>query len=120
MIDLGKLSLKELYDLRVQVSNLIEGYETEAAQVMEAGGEATGFSYAKGRSTRSVRSLPLLVQDAVELGLERVNFYQPKPLGVPAIEKLLNSKLEPDEATRLLSKHIEVVQGKPKLVYTGE
>lgn len=77
--------------------------------------EVEGFKLVNGRGTRKVTS-----QDDVEKVLDGIvdkdELYENKPIGVPAIEKLIASKgLKPTQRAELMEQFVIETIGKPSV-----
>ncbi|AUR82383.1 protein of unknown function DUF2800 [Vibrio phage 1.023.O._10N.222.51.B4] len=89
-----------------------------AEQRVLAGEEVEGFTVKPGSNTRSIPDY----NAAVELlgmgaAIPESWLYEQKPLGLPAIEKLLVAqKIKPDAREALLAQFVVVKEGKSKVV----
>lgn len=108
------LSIDDLYKLRVVVNNRIEEIETKALSDLSQGNEVAGFKLAVGRMSRKWVDTDKVSALLNNHGFSNDDIYDIKMKGIPAIEKLVKGT-DVD-----LSSHINVSNGKPSLVYTGE
>ena len=114
MFDIGILSIKDAYYMRVQLNNLIEGYEAKARKTLDAGNPHPDFALKQGSKKRSWLDEELLVKDLRNADYTSKDIYSAKIKGIPAIEKLLKDTdfdLEP---------HIKEGRQKDTMIYTGE
>lgn len=114
MIDIGILSLKEAYGLRVAINNMIEKHERDAMNTLMKGNAHPDFALKAGNKKRSWNDSDKMVQLLRDSGYISADIYDAKIKGIPAIEKLIKDT-EVD-----IEPFIEVSRNKSTLVYTGE
>ena len=104
-------SIESLQTVRKQVFATVE-------QRVLAGEDVEGFTVKAGASKRSIPDYPAavtLLESAA--GIPSGWMYEQKPLGLPAIEKLLVAqKIKPEAREALLSQFVTVTEGKSKVV----
>ncbi|AUR87728.1 protein of unknown function DUF2800 [Vibrio phage 1.103.O._10N.261.52.F2] len=83
-----------------------------------SGEDVEGFKVTHGKSTRSIpdyNAAVMLLESAA--GISKSWMFEQKPLGLPAIEKLLVAqKIKPDAREALLAQFVVVKEGKSKVV----
>lgn len=89
-----------------------------AEQRVLSGESVDGFKVAHGKSTRSIpdyNAAVMLLESAA--GIPNSWLFENKPLGLPAIEKLLVAqKIKPEAREALLEQFVTVTAGKSKVV----
>ncbi|CAH9012857.1 protein of unknown function DUF2800 [Vibrio phage 141O35-1] len=104
-------SIASLQAVRKQVFAAVE-------QRVLAGEDVEGFTVKSGTSKRSIPDYPaavMLLESAA--GIPSGWMYEQKPLGLPAIEKLLVAqKIKPEAREALLAQFVTVTEGKSKVV----
>lgn len=104
-------SIKALQAVRKQVFSSVEN-------AIASGENVEGFAVKPGGAVRSIPDYNAAVKLlTTEAGIEQSWLFENKPLGVPAIEKLLiAAKFKPAQREALLEKFVEVTEGKGKVV----
>ena len=118
MIDLSQLTRGELYELRLAVQNNIDQFEGAALSSLKLGIPVQGYDLKKGRKSRKITDEKALVAELTKEGIPFGDLYDSKLKGIPALEKLTSNRK--DSSVFILDGYIEVTEGKPTLVYTGE
>ena len=104
-------SIKSLQAVRKQVFSAVE-------QRVISGETVEGFAITQGKAVRSIpdfnAAVTLLETTA---GISKSWMFEQKPLGVPAIEKLLVAqKIKPEAREALMAQFVETTEGKSKVV----
>lgn len=104
-------SIESLQAVRKRVFSAVE-------QRVLSGEDVEGFTVKAGAAKRSIPDYPAavtLLESAA--GIPSGWMYEQKPLGLPAIEKLLVAqKIKPEAREALLSQFVTVTEGKSKVV----
>lgn len=120
MLDVTKLTLKQMMELRHKLNQAIEGIEKTAKADLLDGKVVKGFSLRIGRKTRKVVN-EVTFAHALSSHLDYSELYSAKMLGLPAIEKALKAKdMNADEVSAILEPHVLVSTSAPTLQYHGE
>lgn len=90
---------------------------SDAEQRVLAGEDVEGFAVKQGKATRTIpdyNSAVALLESCA--GISKSWMFEQKPLGLPAIEKLLVAqKINPEAREALLSQFVTVTDGKSKV-----
>lgn len=104
-------SIASLQAVRKQVFSAAE-------QRVLSGEDVEGFAVKQGKATRTIpdyNSAVALLESCA--GIPNTWMFEQKPLGLPAIEKLLVAqKIKPEAREALLSQFVTVTEGKSKVV----
>ncbi|WGH28566.1 protein of unknown function DUF2800 [Vibrio phage 13VV501A] len=88
----------------------------DVEQRIANGQEVEGFTMKAGAITRRIPDYNMAVMALSALGVDESKLFEQKPLGVPAIEKLLKaSGLKPDDREAVMVQFVEAVPGKMKV-----
>jgi hypothetical protein len=114
MIDINVISIKEAYELRVVLNNMIHTHETNAMDVLMKGETHPDFALKQGNKVRAWNDTDSMIQLLRDSGYTSTDIYNVKVKGIPAIVKL-TKETEID-----IEQFIEVSRNKSTLIYTGE
>lgn len=120
-MNLSKLSIKELMELRIEVNNEIEDITNMARKSLLAGDFVPNFAFKQGRTSRYVKNTKayeaLLFE---ELGGAA---YSKTLISLTNAEKLIKKEFDPSDSAELiykLSLTLDTKTSDPTLIYTGE
>lgn len=119
---ISNLDYTQLLFLRLEINTRLEEKEAAARKHLTEHPEKlnfNGFHWKKGKNTRSLQDLGGLVEKLESAAIPKTELYDAKLKGVPAIQKIIESSFDAEDAKVLKEAHIKTETGKPSLVFGG-